>query len=119
METTIGGISSLSQVAGIACLDQCYGWLDQFVAHLQSNRDYAYERLNQMPGVSCVKPQATFVMFPDVSALPHERGRIDGVFKERRKGGYRTRRKAVLRTGIRGTCPHLSGYQPGNFEGRT
>ena len=23
-----------------------------------------------MPGVSCVKPQATFVMFPDVSGIP-------------------------------------------------
>ena len=70
VDTTIGGISSLSQVAGIACLDQCYGWLDEFVAHLQSNRDYAWERLNKMPGVSCVKPQATFVMFPDVSGIP-------------------------------------------------
>lgn len=70
VDTTIGGISSLSQVAGIACLDKCYGWLDAFVAHLQSNRDYALERLNQMPGVKCYAPQATFVMFPDVSALP-------------------------------------------------
>ena len=69
MDTTIGGISSLSQVAGIACLTECYGWLDEFVAHLQSNRDYALERLNQMPGVKCTKPQATFVMFPDVSEI--------------------------------------------------
>lgn len=69
VDTTIGGISSLSQVAGIACLTECYGWLDEFVAHLQSNRDYALERLNQMPGVKCTKPQATFVMFPDVSEI--------------------------------------------------
>lgn len=70
VDTTIGGINSLSQIAGIACLTKCYDWLDDFVAHLQSNRDYALERLNKMPGVSCYKPQATFVMFPDVSALP-------------------------------------------------
>lgn len=70
VETTIGGVSSLSQVAGIACLDKCYDWLDSFVEHLQGNRDYAWERLNKMPGVSCVKPQATFVMFPDVSQIP-------------------------------------------------
>ena len=85
VETTIGGISSLSQVAGIACLDQCYGWLDQFVAHLQSNRDYAYERLNQMPGVSCVKPQATFVMFPDVSALPMSAEELTEYLKKEEK----------------------------------
>lgn len=70
VNTTIGGISSLSQIAAIACLDKCYGWLDQFVAHLQSNRDYALERLNQIPGVKCYRPQATFVIFPDVSELP-------------------------------------------------
>ena len=69
VDTTIGGISSLSQVAAITCLDECYDWLDQFVAHLQSNRDYAYERLIRMPGVACEKPQATFVIFPDVSAF--------------------------------------------------
>ncbi len=69
VDTTIGGISSLSQVAAITCLDECYDWLDQFVAHLQSNRDYAYERLIRMPGIACEKPQATFVIFPDVSAF--------------------------------------------------
>lgn len=69
VDTTIGGISSLSQVAAITCLNECYGWLDQFVAHLQSNRDYAYDRLIHMPGVRCHKPQATFVIFPDVSAF--------------------------------------------------
>ena len=70
VDTTIGGISSLSQIAAIACLDKCYGWVDQFVAHLQSNRDSALERLNQIPGLKCYRPQATFVIFPDVSELP-------------------------------------------------
>lgn len=69
VNSTIGGISSLSQVAGIACMDRCYGWLDEFVAHLQSNRDYALNRINKMPGITCHKPQATFVLFPDIHAL--------------------------------------------------
>lgn len=62
--STIGGISSLSQIAGIACCDKGYDWVDNFVAHLTKNRDYALERISKMPGISCRKPQATFVLFP-------------------------------------------------------
>ncbi|MCC8163067.1 MAG: pyridoxal phosphate-dependent aminotransferase [Lachnospiraceae bacterium] len=69
VDDTIGGVSALSQVAAISCLTRCYGWLDEFVAHLQSNRDYALERLTHMPGVTCRKPEATFVVFPDISGL--------------------------------------------------
>ena len=70
VESTIGGVSALSQVAGIASLEKCYGWVESFVEHLQGNRDYAYDRLNNMPNVHCYKPQATFVMFPNVSKFP-------------------------------------------------
>ncbi|MEG0689532.1 MAG: pyridoxal phosphate-dependent aminotransferase [Hungatella sp.] len=67
--TTIGGISSLSQVAATACLDKCYYWVDEYVAHLQKNRDYAIARLSKMPHIKCRKPDATFVVFPDISEL--------------------------------------------------
>lgn len=67
VDSTIGGISSLSQIAGIACMDHCYYWLDAFVAQMTENRDYALERISHMPGITCSKPQATFVLFPDIS----------------------------------------------------
>jgi Aspartate/tyrosine/aromatic aminotransferase len=67
VDTTIGGISSLSQVAAIACMDKCYYWLDGFVEQMNRNRDYALERISKMPGISCHKPQATFVLFPDIT----------------------------------------------------
>ncbi len=72
VDSTIGGISALSQVAGQACMERCYGWLDEFVAHLTGNRDYALARLNAMPGVRCEKPQATFVIFPDITGTGME-----------------------------------------------
>lgn len=78
VESTIGGISALSQVAGQACVEKCYYWVDQFVAHITQNRDYALERLNAMPGVSCYKPQATFVLFPDVSGVGMEAEELVG-----------------------------------------
>lgn len=67
VETTIGGIDAISQVAAQACLDKAYYWVDGFREHITKNRDYALERINKMPGISCYKPQATFVLFPDVT----------------------------------------------------
>ncbi len=64
--STAGGITSLSQIAIIACMDKCYYWLDEFMKHLEKNRDYALERINAMPKISCNKPQATFLLFPDI-----------------------------------------------------
>lgn len=72
VETTAGGISSLSQVAAKACVDECYPWLDEFCGFLTKNRDYALERLRAMPGVTCHTPQATFVLFPDISGTGME-----------------------------------------------
>lgn len=65
--TTAGGISSLSQIAAMACLDKCYYWVDEFVEHLKENRDYALERISKMPMISCHKPDATFLLFPDIT----------------------------------------------------
>ncbi len=67
--TTIGGISSISQIAGKSCCDKGYVWFESFIKHLQGNRDYALERLSKMPGITCQKPDATFVLFPNISAL--------------------------------------------------
>lgn len=70
VDKTIGGISSLSQIAGIACLEKGYEWLDEFMEHIENNRDYALERLNKISRISCEKPQGTFVLFPNVSKIP-------------------------------------------------
>ncbi len=69
VDTTIGGIASLSQVVGMACMDQCDDWQDAYVAHLEGNRDYACERLANIPGLVSYKPHATFVLFVDVSSF--------------------------------------------------
>lgn len=67
VRTTAGGISSLSQIAGIACLDKSRYWVDAFIKHLTKNRDYAAERINAMPRVSCRAPQATYLLFVDIA----------------------------------------------------
>lgn len=66
--STAGGITSLSQIAMQTCVEKCYYWTDAFVEHLRKNRDYALERLNKMPLITCHKPYATYLLFPDISA---------------------------------------------------
>ncbi|MDE7218462.1 MAG: pyridoxal phosphate-dependent aminotransferase [Oscillospiraceae bacterium] len=65
--TTAGGISSLSQLAAQICMDQCYGWNEAFVAQMKENRDYALSRIRTMPGIRCRTPEATFLLFPDIT----------------------------------------------------
>lgn len=64
--TTAGGISSLSQIAGMACMEEAYPWLDEFIAHLAGNRDYAVERINAMPKLKTRAGDATYLLFIDI-----------------------------------------------------
>ena len=65
---TADGVSTLSQIAGIAACRHGEPWLRRFLDHLQGNRDFALARLRAMPGVRCHAPQGTFVLFPDLSS---------------------------------------------------
>ncbi len=84
VDKTIGGISSLSQIAGIACLDECSYWVKEFVEYLQKNRDYAVKRLNAMPGIVCNNPEATFVLFPDITETGKSSEEIVNYLKEKK-----------------------------------
>ena len=66
--TTAGGICSISQVAGTACMRFGFERLDAFLVHLRQNRDYALERLSRLEGMTCRRPQATYLLFPDITA---------------------------------------------------
>ena len=69
VRTTAAGVSTVSQVAAKAAYEACWYWVDAFITHLKKVRDYAVERLNAMPGISCPKPQGTYVLFPDITGL--------------------------------------------------
>jgi aspartate/methionine/tyrosine aminotransferase len=68
-ESTVYGVSVLSQVAVIAALNEGREWLAEFVRHLQAQRDYVLDRLAAWPGVTVHPPQGTYVAFPDVRSL--------------------------------------------------
>ena len=64
--TTAGGIASVSQIAGTACLEKAGYWTKEFLVHLKKNRDYAVERINGMRGLSTVRPEATYLLWIDI-----------------------------------------------------
>jgi aspartate/methionine/tyrosine aminotransferase len=75
-ESTVYGVSVLSQVAVVAALNDGREWLESFVEHLQAQRDYVLQRLTRWPGVTAQKPQGTYVIFPDVSSVSDDAERL-------------------------------------------
>ena len=71
-QSTVFGVSVLSQVGVIGALREARPWLQEFLLHLQAQRDYAAERFSKWPGVTVFPPQGTYVIFPDVRSLTHD-----------------------------------------------
>lgn len=55
------------QDAGVAALDSAWDAVRDMIGEFKARRDLAVEELNQIPGVSCVKPQGAFYAFPNVT----------------------------------------------------
>lgn len=61
-------LTPFAQIGALAALRHGWPWRNSFLAHLHETRDYCVERLNAMPGMTCSRPDGTFVLFPDTSA---------------------------------------------------
>jgi aspartate/methionine/tyrosine aminotransferase len=81
-ESTVYGVSSLSQIAVVGALSGGREWLEDFVRHLRGQRDYAAERLARWPGVTTFVPEGTYVIFPKVSNLDNDVERLCGKLRE-------------------------------------
>ncbi|MBP2617156.1 pyridoxal phosphate-dependent aminotransferase [Chryseobacterium jejuense] len=64
--STIEGVSTLSQIAGSVALERAKPWYKEFLNHLQQNRDLAFQILNGSGLVTPNLPEATFVLFPKI-----------------------------------------------------
>ena len=65
---SIGCTAHFTQVAGIEALTGPQDYVSMMVKEYQRRRDLLVNALNQMPGISCLKPQATFYTFPNIKA---------------------------------------------------
>ncbi len=66
-QSTVHGANILGQIAAQTALNEAQDWLAEFVNHLHKMRDFAVDRLNAMPGISCQSPQGCYVLFPNIS----------------------------------------------------
>jgi len=62
-------VCSITQMASIAALNGPEDFLKGMLTEFDKRRRYMVERLNKMPGVSCLMPVGAFYAFPNVSAL--------------------------------------------------
>ena len=60
-------LTPFAQAGALAALRHGWAWKDAFLAHLHAVRDHCADRLDAMPGVTCPRPDGTFVLFPDVT----------------------------------------------------
>lgn len=64
--STIEGVSTLSQIAASVALERAKPWYREFLSHLQNNRNFAYDILSGSEILSPNLPEATFVLFPKI-----------------------------------------------------
>src|SRR5207253_8691850 len=60
---------SFAQKGGVAALTGPQDHLAAWLAEYAKRRSYAHQRLNAMPGVSCVNAKGAFYLFPNISKL--------------------------------------------------
>jgi aspartate/methionine/tyrosine aminotransferase len=63
---TVHGANILGQVAASTAINECQGWLKDFVTHLQKMRDITVNGLNNVNGFSCIAPEGCYVAFANI-----------------------------------------------------
>ncbi len=59
--------ASISQYATEAALSGSQSCIAEMLVHFKQRHDYVLERLNAMPGITCLPSDGTFYLFPNVS----------------------------------------------------
>src|SRR5882762_300016 len=61
--------TSFAQKGAVAALNGPQDHLKTWLAEYTKRRSYAYQRLNAIPGISCVNAKGAFYLFPNISKL--------------------------------------------------
>jgi len=64
---TTSNPTSFAQKGAVAALTGPQDHLKTWLAEFDRRRTFAWQRLNQMPGLSCVRPKGAFYLFPNIS----------------------------------------------------
>ena len=63
------GSNAIGTIAFRAAYEYGEEWLEELLLYLQGNRDYIYDRISKMSGVSMQKPEATYLAWIDFREL--------------------------------------------------
>jgi len=61
--------SSITQAATVAALNGDQSFLNQWREQFQKRRNLVVDALNAIPGISCLKPEGAFYVFPNIKKL--------------------------------------------------
>src|ERR1039457_4386673 len=59
--------TSFAQKGGVAALTGSQEHLPKWLAEFDKRRSYAFQKLNSIPGISCVNAKGAFYLFPNIS----------------------------------------------------
>lgn len=65
-ESTIEGVSVLSQIGALAAYESCWYWVDEFRNYLNNNMETAVSILSSCQALETLKPQGCYVVFPKI-----------------------------------------------------
>ncbi len=71
---SISNVNSIAQKAAVAALIKPKDFLKEWITAYDERRRYMVERLNEIPGVSCIMPRGAFYAFPNVKELLEKGG---------------------------------------------
>lgn len=115
---TVGGVPCLTQVAMKAAFEKGFPWVDAFVAHLQTCRDMAYDRLNAMPGIHADQAGGDIRHLLRYAGDGRQQRRLRALYSGAQPRVPCARQQAVVRAGRGGACPTVLRNQPRHFAGR-
>jgi aspartate/methionine/tyrosine aminotransferase len=69
MEHMVSGVTAVAQRAALAAISSSQDCVKQMVERYAKRRELMYNGLNNIKGISCVKPESTFYAFPNISSF--------------------------------------------------
>jgi aminotransferase len=76
MEHMLSGVAAVSQRAALAAIEGPQNCVREMTATYRQRRDLVCRALDEIEGISYVKPEATFYVFPNISSICNDSWRL-------------------------------------------
>lgn len=67
-EHMVSGVTALAQRAALSAITSPQDCVHEMVDKYDKRRCFAYEGINAIDGMTCIKPESTFYAFPNISS---------------------------------------------------